>query len=255
MKEIPHKVEDGVELKFCSDCGNWKTLDSFGKNCRTKDKLYNICRLCKVVKDHLYHIKNHAARRQRQTLYYQETAEDRRAYMKKYCKENKEDINKRRVERRLANLDASREKERILSRKYYLKNINKLRERSKEYRERMSKLPWYRINRNLSSSVNRCLKDRDISKNHIQHEKILGYNLEEFVNTISKLFIEEMSFDNYGRSSGAERWWEVDHKIPQSWFKFKSVEDPLFKECWALSNLQPKWQYENKSKGARYADQ
>ena len=54
-----------------------------------------------------------------------------------------------------------------------------------------------------------------------------------------------MSWENYGQ-------WHIDHRIPESWFKIHTMHDKSFKDCWALSNLQPLWAKENLSKNNRY---
>ncbi len=53
-----------------------------------------------------------------------------------------------------------------------------------------------------------------------------------------------MSFENYGE-------WHIDHVVPASNFSYDSFEDKEFKDCWALSNLQPLWAEENLKKGDR----
>jgi len=37
------------------------------------------------------------------------------------------------------------------------------------------------------------------------------------------------------------RKWEIDHVIPQVYFKYDSADHPAFAACWALENLQPLW--------------
>lgn len=54
-----------------------------------------------------------------------------------------------------------------------------------------------------------------------------------------------MSWGNHGE-------WHIDHKRPIASYDFSSADDPAFKECWSLENLQPLWAKENLSKGARY---
>ena len=46
--------------------------------------------------------------------------------------------------------------------------------------------------------------------------------------------------------------YHIDHIRPVSSFYFTKIEDKEFKECWALSNLQPLWASENCSKGANF---
>lgn len=59
-----------------------------------------------------------------------------------------------------------------------------------------------------------------------------------------------MNWENYGgRSDDSRQTWWIDHIKPQSQFLYESIEDPLFKECWDLSNLRPLEKKANMSKG------
>lgn len=75
---------------------------------------------------------------------------------------------------------------------------------------------------------------------------LLGYTVDELKRHLEKRFKNGMSWDNYGRGG-----WEIDHIIPQSAFNFDSPEDFDFKRCWALSNLTPLWDFENRSKNGK----
>ena len=70
---------------------------------------------------------------------------------------------------------------------------------------------------------------------------ILGYNYAEFRKHIESHFKKGMNWNNHGK-------WEIDHIIPQSFFKFQSYRDVEFKMCWRLENIQPLWAKENKQK-------
>lgn len=74
---------------------------------------------------------------------------------------------------------------------------------------------------------------------------ILGYTREELREHLESKFMPGMTWDNYGK--GKDRW-NIDHKIPKSSFHFTSIEDPEFKKCWGLENLQPMWEPENLKK-------
>jgi 5-methylcytosine-specific restriction endonuclease McrA len=52
-----------------------------------------------------------------------------------------------------------------------------------------------------------------------------------------------MNWNNYGRGG-----WVLDHKIPKSLFNIKGIKSKGFKKCWALENLQPMWEKDNRSK-------
>jgi len=76
-------------------------------------------------------------------------------------------------------------------------------------------------------------------------EFILGYTIKELMFHMEQLFIDGMTWRNYGK-------WHIDHKKPKSWFKFNTAQDTQFLECWGLENLQPKWAKDNMSKGNKY---
>jgi hypothetical protein len=57
-----------------------------------------------------------------------------------------------------------------------------------------------------------------------------------------------MNWNNHGK--GKDKW-HIDHIKPVSHFIFESFEDEQFKECWSLSNLEPKWEIDNLKKEAR----
>ena len=69
-------------------------------------------------------------------------------------------------------------------------------------------------------------------------EVLAGYTLSQLKEHLSSLFVDGMSWDNYGE-------WHIDHIIPKSFFDFKKPEDEGFKKCWELENLQPLWAKDN----------
>ena len=73
-------------------------------------------------------------------------------------------------------------------------------------------------------------------------KQLTGYTIEELKNHLAKKFKPGMNWDNYEK-------WHIDHIIPISKFKYESIKDKAFKECWALKNLQPLWASENIKKG------
>lgn len=87
--------------------------------------------------------------------------------------------------------------------------------------------------------VRKCLGLSGKSKSSGTME-LLGYSVEEFRARIESLFRPGMSWLNYGD-------WEIDHIKAVS--KFPTTA-PI-SEVNSLSNLQPLWKLENRSKGAR----
>lgn len=74
-------------------------------------------------------------------------------------------------------------------------------------------------------------------------ETILGYSPADLVAHLEALFVEGMSWDNYGE-------WQIDHIKPIDAFVKEGVFDA--KAINALSNLQPLWAKDNASKGNKY---
>jgi len=70
----------------------------------------------------------------------------------------------------------------------------------------------------------------------------LDYSVQDLMRHLEGLFVEGMSWDNYGK-------WHIDHIIPCC--KFDHSDDNEFKQCWSLENLQPLWARDNIRKGAR----
>ena len=101
--------------------------------------------------------------------------------------------------------------------------------------------PQYKLRCNVGRRINFSLKD---GKNGRGWEKLVGYTAKQLIKHLEKQFGLGMSWDNYGE-------WHIDHEIPVSVFNFIKPEDIDFKRCWALSNLQPMWAYDNLSKGSK----
>lgn len=91
------------------------------------------------------------------------------------------------------------------------------------------------------------LKQRLINKNQKSTFDVLDYTVDELKTHLESQFKTGMTWDNYGK-------WEIDHKKPDSLFKYTSIYDDEFKQCWALNNLQPLWKAENASKGNKYEE-
>jgi hypothetical protein len=109
---------------------------------------------------------------------------------------------------------------------------------------RCSEDPKYKLGRNTRTAVYTCLKEANVSKYRSTFDT-LGYTLEELMKHLENQFVDGMSWDNYGE-------WHVDHIRPMSSFEFESVDDPEFKVCWSLDNLQPLWGPDNLSKGTTF---
>jgi hypothetical protein len=134
----------------------------------------------------------------------------------------------------------------VKNRQYRISNSAKIREHIRNKRPEINayarerhKIPMIKLSRNMKNLVWRSLRGM---KNGTKWQEIVNYDVSALRKHLEAQFKPGMSWDNYGS-------WHIDHKVPISAFFFTSWDDPQFKECWSLGNLQPLWAKENQSKG------
>jgi hypothetical protein len=98
--------------------------------------------------------------------------------------------------------------------------------------------PGFVLSKRIAHGIRQAIK---AGKTGRQWEAAVGYTLHDLVRHIERQFLPGMSWENHGS-------WHIDHIQPISAFEFSSVDDPSFRECWSLSNLQPLWAEENMRK-------
>lgn len=135
------------------------------------------------------------------------------------------------------------ERRREAERRWREKNPELSRELVRRKQAQRRSTPWGKINNRiwpvLHSGV-RCRSTR-IGKYNVA----IGYTWQTLRMHLETQFTSEMTWENWGSV------WELDHIIPASSFKYESLDDPLFRECWALSNLRPLLCTENAAKGSK----
>lgn len=87
------------------------------------------------------------------------------------------------------------------------------------------------------SAIERC-----IHKKSSRVYTMLGYNADQLRMHIESLFMDEMSWSNYGHQG-----WHIDHKKPISSFPLNTPVSVIN----ALTNLQPMWAIDNFKKGSK----
>src|SRR3990167_3587070 len=193
--------------KQCSQCKKQKNYSDFNKDKRTKSGLYSACKSC--------HYDSYKSWRKRKGREYG------REYGRKYRKKNRDKLSKRHSE-------------------WVAKNVKRVREYQTKYHshwksQRKKTSPKFRLDSNLSNAIRVALKGKKAGQ---RWEKLVGYTIDNLVKHLEAKFELWMSWENYGR-------WHIDHIIPKSHFKYEVPEDPDFKKCWALENLQPLEAIEN----------
>jgi len=176
----------------------------------------------------------------------------RKQYNKKYYQEHKERFRERdRLWRKKnperANAIAKKyrdthKKERYITCTRWRKNNP---EKSREITNRSSRKRRKTIKGNLDHRmevlIRNSLKD---GKGDRAWEDLVGYTVEELKKHLEKQFEEWMTWDKFLKGEIV-----IDHIKPRSLFKYTSSEDPEFKECWSLENLQPLEKIANLRKG------
>lgn len=127
--------------------------------------------------------------------------------------------------------------------KWREENPDKVKSRKRRYYIQNRKKPKFVIESAITGAIRkRIAYNRSMGR----LQEILGYTTEELMVHLEAKFSPKMNWKNYGT------YWHIDHKRPKSWFSYQSTEDKEFRDCWALSNLQPLEASINTSKQNRY---
>ena len=137
------------------------------------------------------------------------------------------------------NPDRRRETERA----WRERNPELAREISRKKQAMRRSTPWGRINNNVLVVLHNGVRAN--SSRSGKYTNAVGYLWSDLRAHLEAQFTPWMTWENWGS------YWELDHIVPLSSFKYESLEDPRFRECWALSNLQPLRTDDNMIKGSR----
>jgi hypothetical protein len=205
--------------KTCSVCKEEKEISAFYKDKKAKDGAAHRCKDCTNVHFKAWAEKNPEKYKEKQ-----------RKSLQKFKKNNIEKV-------------------RQAGREHYHKHKNdpeykdKRKKTAARFFEKTNKIPKYKIQRSIKRGIYESIKAKKANRHW---EELVDYSISELMTYLESKFDSNMNWDNYGS------YWHIDHIKPQSWFDINSPEDQAFKECWALSNLQPLEAKENIRKGNRY---
>lgn len=107
-------------------------------------------------------------------------------------------------------------------------------------KQRREKDPKFRLDQNMKNLVYHSLRSKKAGR---KWKTLVNYTLKQLMEHLESQFDDKMNWGNYGS------YWTVDHIKPRSLFKYTFPEDPEFKECWDLENLQPLEKITNIRKG------
>ncbi len=118
----------------------------------------------------------------------------------------------------------------------------KYRQQIKRSRAKVRSTPEGRIYHRIGQSIRSALRG---AKRRCNWEVVLGYSRNELCQHLEAQFTAGMTWEKFLAGEI-----DIDHVRPRMTFSYSSLDDPQFKQCWALSNLRPMWARDNRSRGA-----
>lgn len=109
------------------------------------------------------------------------------------------------------------------------------KEARKVYDNKYRKNPRYYVDRKIRDYFRWVIKK---GGKESKYESLLGYSIEEFRNRIRALFLDGMSFENFGE-------WHIDHIQGRINYTYESFTCPELRACYSLDNLRPLWAVDN----------
>lgn len=240
-----HDSERYVNDGKCCECVKLRVNNQREVNPEKKKELdrnrYASNRSLKLEKAKIYRDENREEINSKKREYYK--SDKGKLARKIYRDANRERINATKVEYYHANVESHREQKR----NDHAKHRESRNAKSKEYREQnKDKLNEYFVNRranDLEFKMNAYMRNmvgRVLSRSYEDKTnstvKMLGYTCSELISHIEGLFVDGMSWDNYGE-------WHIDHIVPLSKMIEAGYTSPdLVNGLW---NLQPLWALDN----------
>jgi len=185
-----------------------------------------------------YYQKNKEKIKTRTRLYIEQDKERKARVDKLYREQTKE--RRARVNKLYRN--QNKEKIKQQQRNWYLLNKHKVHTYQVKYRKERSQTDGlFKLKITLRKSLHTAF-ERIKRNKPADTQTLLGCTWEEAKAHIESLFLEGMTWDNYGK-----RGWHVDHIRPVSSFKPEEWE-----QINHYTNLQPLWWQDNLKKGDKY---
>jgi len=213
-------------FKICKECKIQKSFEDFHNNKRMKDGFLNICRKCVWLQT-----KSNPNRKEKIIQ-----------SNKKYYQNNKEKFKE--IQNNFNKKNPNYHKD------YFKQNHifkpKKTEEEKKQHKKEYLK-QYFKNNKHFTSLRN-LIKNTKEKLNTPKQDKLiieLKYTPSQFKIHIENQFTEGMNWNNLNNKKDG---WNIDHKIPLSWFKQKTPNYIVNH----LNNLQPMWKKQNLQKNNRY---
>lgn len=219
------------QIRKCSYCLNIKNISEFGFRKRNNKQYLSIyCKKCVNLKSQILRKNNPLINKT------YNNSEKAKLAKKKYLENNKDKRKQYEKQYYINNIEKF---------KKYSKTINFKESKRKYKKNKLSKDSEFKLKCNISNAIFKAFKKGKTNKAGKSILNYLGYSIQDLKQHLEKLFDAKMTWENYGS------YWHLDHIIPHSEFKYQSMEDALFKECWSLKNLRPLEAKQNILDGAR----
>jgi len=128
--------------------------------------------------------------------------------------------------------------------KYRKDNADKIKTYKRKWENNRYKTDLkFNLNRKMGRAIHLSLKGNKAGRHW---EILVGYACNDLVKHLRKTLPEGYTWNDYLQGK-----LHIDHKIPISAFNYTTPENPDFRECWALKNLQLLPARENLIKGSK----
>ena len=214
--------------RVCRTCKHERDICKFGKTHKLKSREWGIRKVCKLCMNELHRRWNKKHPEARYNSYWS-NPEKAKAEAKVW-----RDTHSEHAKRTHKQYYTDHMEEIIVkSRNWAILNPDKKKVIAQRYNRKMRATSMTRINDRITGLLNYALKH---NKNGGKWEKQVGYSLSDLKRNFEAKYYNGMSWESFALGGIT-----VHHIKPKTSFKFDSVDDAGFKECWALSNLRPLW--------------
>ena len=204
-----------MEKLKCIKCEISKEKSCFIKDNRLTSGYRSKCKTCLNEEQSVRRFNSIEKYKATRQLYYQANIEKMRAEKIEYYKNNKE-------------------AKALYDIQYRETNKEKIALYKKEWdKKQMENNIVYKLKKNLRRRVHHALNGNTKSQSTMN---LLGCTPEFFKSHLESLFLENMSWDNYGE-------WHIDHTLPCYTFDLSCPVQQ--KECFHYSNQRPLWKTDN----------
>ncbi len=207
------------QAKSCTKCKEMKPLSDFTKNKRYKSGLHPQCKEC------TYNLRK------------EQVSSKPEQYKESRKKHYHKNIDKMREEKRKY-VAKTKPQKIAYDIEYRELNKEKIASYKKEWSFKMKDDPIYKIRKNLRRRVHHALMGNNKSAKTFE---LIGCSPDDFKSYIEGLWLEGMSWDNYGPSG-----WHIDHI--KECYTFDLSDPTQQRECFHFSNQRPLWAKDNLSR-------